>query len=325
MPRRKSLIAQMYESRRKARLQQQKLEDQARKAWAEEERKAAAQAAREAAQQRREEERAAQARVREKQQAKRAAAQQERERERQAAAEVREQQRRTAEERREQQRREAERRRLTAEQRVAEAEFRTEAVRATIAAFERLLLDRNRNLAARSRQAEDAFNAHGPEAFVEEIQRGLASSVYPDGLDGSCAARYLPESAELWVEYELPRQDVVPVVTGYRYVKTSDQIVPEPRKDAERGSLYEKLIARVALRTLAEAFDVAPVTLVSGIVFNGYVSAKDRATGKPVRPLLLSVHATREAFAGIVLDEPELDPKACLHQLPQRRDLPAPL
>jgi hypothetical protein len=95
-------------------------------------------------------------------------------------------------------------------------------------------------------------------------------------------------------------------------VKTRDQIQPEPRKTAEVGRLYEKLIARVALRTLAEAFDAGPATLVAGIVFNGYVSAKDRATGQPVRPLLLSVHATREAFDGIVLDEPELDPKACL-------------
>jgi len=63
---------------------------------------------------------------------------------------------------------------------------------------------------------------------------------------------------------------------------------------------------------LAEAFDVAPAALVSGIVFNGYVSAKDRATGKPVRPLLISAHATREGFSEIVLDEPELDPVACL-------------
>src|SRR5262249_48889812 len=101
-------------------------------------------------------------------------------------------------------------------------------------------------------------------------------------------------------------------VTRYRYVKNTDQLVPEPRKETERGRLYERLIARVALRTLAEAFDTAPGTLVSGIVFNGYVSAKNRATGQPVRPLLLSVHATREAFARIVLDEPELDPKACL-------------
>jgi restriction system protein len=313
MAKRKSLIAQMFEARQKAKLQQQKLEDQASRAWAAEERKVAGQKAREAAQLRQEADRAAKARVREEQLAVQAAAQQERERERREAAETREQQRREAEERREQQQRETEQHRLAAERRAAEAEFRSETVRATVATFENLLDDRNRHLAARNRQAEDAFNTGGPQAFVEAIQQALATSVYPDGLNGACAAQYVAESAELWVEYELPRQEVVPAVTGYRYVRRpKNQILPEPRKPAEIGKLYEKLIARVALRTLAEAFDAAPVTLVAGIVFNGYVSAKDRATGQPVRPLLLSVHATREAFAGIVLDEPELDPKACL-------------
>ena len=177
MPRRKSLIAQMYESHQKAKRQREKLEDQARRAWAAEERKAEAQVAREASQWRREEERAAQAKVREEQQAERAAAQQQRERERQAAAEAREQQRQ-----------EAERRRRVAEQRAAEVEFSTEAVRVELAAYEGLLVGRNRNLAERSRRAEDAFNADGPEAFVDEVQRGLATSVYPDGLDGSCGS-----------------------------------------------------------------------------------------------------------------------------------------
>jgi restriction system protein len=323
MPRRKSLIAQMYEARQKAKLQQAKLEEQASRAWAAEERRVAAQLEKEAAQERREAEHAAQARLRQEEQAERTrqqeaakaerlAAQQHRERERRAAAEVRDQQRREAEERREQQSREADRRRGAVERRTAEAEVRTEAVRATISAFERLLADRNRHLAAHSRRAEDAFGADGAEAFVAAIQRALATSVYPEGLDGSCAAQYIPESRELWVEYELPRQDVIPAVTGYRYVKTKDVIQPDPRKEPEINKLYEKLIARVALRTLAEAFDAAPAALVAGIVFNGYVSAKDRATGKPVRPLLLSVHAPRDEFAGIVLDEPELDPKACL-------------
>ena len=312
MPRRKSLLAQMYEARQKAKLQQRKLEEQASRAWAEEERKVAALMEKEAAQQRREAERAGQARLREEQQAERARQQEAAQAQRQAAAQGRERQRQEAAERREQQAAEADQRRRAVERRMAEAEIRTEAVQATVAAFERLLADRNRRLAARSRRAEDAFNAGGPEAFVEAVQRALATSVYPDGLDGSCAAQYLPESCELYVEYELPRQDVIPRVTGYRYVKTKDEIVPVPRKDTEVNKLYEKLIARVALRTLAEAFDAAPVTLVSGIVFNGYVSAKDRTTGKPVRPLLLSVHAPREEFAEIVLDEPELDPKACL-------------
>ena len=183
---------------------------------------------------------------------------------------------------------------------------------AKVAAFDQLLTDRNRRLAARSRQIEDAFNGGGSEALVDAVQKALATSVYPEGLDGSCAAKYVPEAAELWVEYELPRQDVIPAATAYKYVKTRDQIVPVPRKQAETDKLYEKLIARVALRTLAEALDAAPVTRVAGIVFNGYVSAKDRATGQPVRPLLLSVHADRDTFSKIVLDEPELDPTACL-------------
>jgi restriction system protein len=203
-------------------------------------------------------------------------------------------------------------RRQSAQRRAAEAEFRTEAITRQVAAFNQLLEDRSRDLVAASLSAEDAFNARGSDAFVDVIQGALATSVYPDGLHGSCAALFRPEARELLVEYELPRQDVVPAVAGYRYLKIKDEIQPVPRKDAEVKKLYEQLVARVALRTLAEAFDAVPAMLVNGIVFNGYVSAKDRMTGKPIRPLLISVHASREAFGEIVLDEPELDPKACL-------------
>ncbi|MGD0555115.1 MAG: restriction endonuclease [Streptosporangiaceae bacterium] len=312
MPRRKSLITQMYEAHKKAQLQRQKEEERTRKAWEAEQRKIEAQLAREAAQKLRDQERAAQVKAREQQQAERTRQQEVARAERLAAQEQRERERQATVDAREQQRRELEERRLAVQRRMAEAEFRTEAVQAKVAAFERLLLDRNRHLAGRSLHAEDAFNARGAEAFVNVIQRALATSVYPDGLEGSCAAQYISESRELLVEYELPRQEVVPSVTGYRYLKTKDTIHPEPRKKAEIDKLYEKLLARVALRTLAEAFDVTPISLVRGIVFNGYVSAKDRATGKAIRPLLLSVNAEREPFGEIVLDEPELDPKACL-------------
>ena len=198
------------------------------------------------------------------------------------------------------------------QQRIAEAEFRTEAINRQIAAYERLLRDRNRGLTAESRRIEETFSADGPSLFVAAVQQALATSTYPDGLHGSCAAMFRPEAGELLIEYELPRQDAVPAVAAYRYVKTKDVVQPEPRKDAEIKKLYGQLIARVALRTLAEAFDATPPTLVSSIVFNGYVSAKDRATGKPIRPLLISTHATRDMFSEIVLDEPELDPEACL-------------
>src|SRR6266566_2592850 len=323
MARRKSLLAQIYAAHQKAKQEQQRAEERARKADAAEMRKIAAQLEKEAAQQRREDQRATQARLKQQQQEERArqqaaekaarlVAQREKERQQQAAAQLRDQQRQQAEAKRDEQRRAAEERRLAVERRMAEAEFRTDAVHSQVAALERLLRDRNRSLASESRRVEEAFNANGSDALVTAVQQALATSVYPDGLRGSCAAMFRPEARELLVEYELPRQDVVPAVASYRHVRTKDLVQAEPRKDAEIKKLYEKLLARVALRTLAEAFDVAPVTLVSGIVFNGYVSAKDRATGKPIRPLLISTHAMRDAFAEIVLDEPELDPVACL-------------
>ena len=305
MAKRKSLLAQMYAERQKAKRERERAEERARKEWEAEERRIAARLEKEAQQAERERQQA-------EAKADRLAEQRKRERQRQATAQLREQQRQEAETQREEQRRSAEDRRLAVQRRIAEAEFRTEAVRGQIAAFERLLQDRNRGMASQSRPVEEIFNSLGSEELVTALQKALATSIYPDGLHGSCAALSRPEARELLIEYELPRQDVVPAVAAYRYMKTKDVIQPEPRKDAEIKKLYGRLIARVALRTLAEAFAVAPATLVSGIVFNGYVSAKDRATGKPIRPLLISAHATRDEFAEIVLDEPELDPEAYL-------------
>lgn len=136
MARRKSLLAQMYAAHEKAKLERERLEEQARKAWVAEERKVAAEEAKEAARQRREAERAEQSRLRAEEQARRLAVQDDRERERQTATQARERQRQ-----------EAEARRLAAQRRVAEAEAMTEAVQAKVAAFERLLVDRSRHLA----------------------------------------------------------------------------------------------------------------------------------------------------------------------------------
>ncbi|MGH3779264.1 MAG: restriction endonuclease [Pseudonocardiaceae bacterium] len=75
------------------------------------------------------------------------------------------------------------------------------------------------------------------------------------------------------------------------------------------------LVARVTLRVVAEVFYATSAPLVGSVVFNGFVSARDRATGQPVRPCVISLVATRELVDGLVLDEPELDPVLCLGHL----------
>jgi restriction system protein len=51
------------------------------------------------------------------------------------------------------------------------------------------------------------------------------------------------------------------------------------------------------------------------VAFNGHVHAKNRATGKAIRPCLISLRASRDTFEDLVLDEPELDPVQSLHFL----------
>src|SRR5271165_406566 len=203
---------------------------------------------------------------------------------------------------------------LLVERQMAEAAFRTDAIRKQVDALERLLRDRNRVLGSLSLQGEVIFNTQGSEAFVTVLRRALAGSIYPHEIQGSCAVEYRPESQELIIEYELPRTDAIPAVEAYKYVKSIGLVQPEPRREKEIKDLYGRLIASVTLRTLAEAFDVGPETLVSGIIFNGYVLAMDIASGNLIKPVLISVHVAREVFSKIVLDDPEFDPLACLRR-----------
>ncbi len=153
-------------------------------------------------------------------------------------------------------------------------------------------------------------DAEAVEWFVGQV---LDASRYPDGFPRQYQVAYRPENRDVVVEFELPPQQVVPTVRGYRYVKARDVIEPLPRPENEIKRRYARLIACVALRTLHEIFAATPGDVVEAVVFNGRVSTIDRATGKPVRPHLLSVSAERAAFAELVLAA--VEPAACLKRL----------
>jgi restriction system protein len=102
----------------------------------------------------------------------------------------------------------------------------------------------------------------------------------------------------------------LPDEQGFKYVQSRDEINTVPRSIKNIKERYARLIAMVALRTIHEVF-AADQGLVEGVTFNGHVSTKDRATGQPVRPCLISVEAPLKLFATFVL--PDLDAVACLH------------
>jgi restriction system protein len=157
------------------------------------------------------------------------------------------------------------------------------------------------------------FLAGEPQAVMRFFTLVLDSSQYPEGFPHQTRVIYRPHPKDLIVEYELPPQDIVPVEKEYRYVQKHDEIDVIRRSAKDISGCYASVIAQVALRTLHEIFAADANAHVSAVTFNGRVSTIDKATGRQIRPHLISVTAAREQFSTLVLAN--LDPVACLKHL----------
>lgn len=168
---------------------------------------------------------------------------------------------------------------------------------------------RNADIASR-RSAFAARDAESVEWYVSQV---LAASRYPDVFPREHRVAYRARSGQVVIEFELPPRRIVPSVRAFRYVQARDAVEPLPRPEREIRQRYTRLISSLALRTLHEVFSATPPEVVGSVVFNGLVATVDRATGKPVRPYLLSVSAERQAFDDLVLAA--VEPVACLRHL----------
>ena len=150
-------------------------------------------------------------------------------------------------------------------------------------------------------------------AIVSYCSMVLESSPYPDGFSQKYRFAYVPESRQAVVEYNLPLVNVVPTVKLFRYVKTSDSIAESPRPQAQIKSLYGSVVAQTTIRTIHELFQSDHGRHLDAIVFNGVVDTTDPGSGRPIRPCLVTVRATRDVFEE--LDLGHVEPLACLRHL----------
>jgi restriction system protein len=218
------------------------------------------------------------------------------------------------------QRQAAERERLAKQQAALEmrgqAEQRTADVHRRVGELNSVLSSPYTPSPARREQVEAALVQGDAEALTHAVGAALTEASYPDGLRDAWRCAFIPETRELLLEVDLPGQSVVPTAVAYRYKASAPPAVTvQPRKEAEIKQMYRLLVARLALRAINEVLILTPAPLVDVVAFNGHVNAKNRATGKAIRPCLISVRATRETVDDLVLDEPELDPVECLRHL----------
>jgi restriction system protein len=160
---------------------------------------------------------------------------------------------------------------------------------------------------------EAAYRAGDVDAVVAYNSMVLERSIYPEGFPKVFRVAWSSESRELAIEYQLPDVAVIPTIAEYRYVKTRDQIDEKPRKPAEIKELYQELVAATCLRTIHEVFEADHCDFIQVAAFNGLVESVDRATGRDIRPCIVSVRTTRDRFVELKLNR--IDKKVCLRNL----------
>lgn len=162
-------------------------------------------------------------------------------------------------------------------------------------------------------QLEHGVTTGSPEAVEEYFELLIEASPLPEDLPVDVEVAYQPDSRRLLVIRELPGVEVVPDVREYSYVRARDETTTKPRPPKEIRQRYAGLVAQLVLRTMRDVFEVLPVELVDEVAVNGHVSTRNKATGQPEHPCLVSVSAIREQFKDLVLTD--LDPTECLRHL----------
>jgi restriction system protein len=165
-------------------------------------------------------------------------------------------------------------------------------------------------IAERRKRQEAKYLAGDLSEIHRYVQVVLTGSNYPDGFPARVDLAYVLASRELIIERELPTLDIVPAVAEFKYIKTRDTVEAKARKPAEVKSIYEDVIAGVALRSMFEVLNSDVGNHIDVVTFSGYVNTVDRATGKDIQPHLISVRVTKERFSGI--DLTRIDKRACL-------------
>ncbi|MCP3802656.1 restriction endonuclease [Allokutzneria sp. A3M-2-11 16] len=181
--------------------------------------------------------------------------------------------------------------------------------------------------ASTERQRRGEIDEHNRR--VDELERGVRAksatavedycellielSRLPEELPIDVEVAYQPDARKLLVIRELPDVVVIPGVREFSYVRSRDETVEKPRPQKEIRQRYADLVAQLVLRTMRDAFQIRPAAIIDEVAVNGHVSTRNKATGRPERPCLVSVSATRAQFEDLVLTE--LDPAECLRHL----------
>lgn len=150
--------------------------------------------------------------------------------------------------------------------------------------------------------------------YKEEI---LNQIEYPFEFRKCINTAYCKDSKRLVIDYLLPDKQIVPKEKGYEYKNRKDEIKAIPINEKDRNSIYNQVIFSIALNSMNNIFNQDTHNNIDTIVFNGYITDIDLATGQDISPYIISAMVDKITFNSI--DMNRIDKLKCLKETMQGR------
>lgn len=157
------------------------------------------------------------------------------------------------------------------------------------------------------------FWAGETDAIIDYFDTILSKSKYPDYFPQTFELDYQPSVKRLIIDYQLPDLALIPTLREVRYIQTRDEFTETHLTATQINKLYDELLYQITLRTLHEIFEADTPNTITSVVFNGYVTSIDPATGQEITACILSIQTTRQEFK--VINLANVAPKVCFKSL----------
>lgn len=152
-----------------------------------------------------------------------------------------------------------------------------------------------------------------PGAVADYFATVLDGDIFPEGFPNTYDVCYVLDTRELVIEYDLPPLSAIPEINVYRYVKARDEVAESWLSAAQRGAIYQDVVAQTTLTVLAILTNADQYKLIDTLVFSGFADAIDKASGRPIRACLVSVRTEKATIQQLNLTQ--VDAPTCLKHL----------
>src|SRR5690606_4713040 len=126
-------------------------------------------------------------------------------------------------------------------------------------------------------------------AITDYCDMVLERSHYPDYFPQSYDLEYSEAVRTLVVDYQLPARGSLSTLKEVRYVASRDALEEKHMTEAQLNKLYDSVMYQIALRTVHELYESDLANVLDSVVFNGYVTDINPATGNEETACIMSL------------------------------------